>query len=162
MTGSAPEPPGLEWIGRLELTGRKSVRLGDGPFGHRRLDFLGGEVLTGPDMNAVVTGGADHLLRTADTILTPQNRVTLMFDDGHAGDFQYTGRLIGPPEVIESILDRRPTDPTAYSVRISAWISTASPKYGFLNDKVIVGAGALGTTSAGNFGIIYQLFEVMH
>lgn len=155
-----PPPPGLVWLGRLEMHGRRSLPLGEGPHGLRRIDFIGGGALSGPDVSAEVTGGADHLLSPDPDRLAPENRVTLRLDCGAAADFFYEGHLIGPAAVIADILSRRPTRPEDYTIRISARIRTASARHGWLNRAVVVGEGALGPLASGRPGIGYNLWRL--
>ncbi|MCC6006259.1 MAG: DUF3237 domain-containing protein [Rhodobacteraceae bacterium] len=156
----AAPPPALVWLGLLEMFGRRSLPLGQGPLGLRRLDFIGGGTLSGPGLRGEVTGGADHLLCPDPDRLTPENRVSLRLDCGAAADLVYEGHLVGPETVIADILARRPTRPEDYAIRISARIRTGSQRHGWLNRALVVGEGALGPLSDGRPGIAYRLWRL--
>jgi hypothetical protein len=118
-------------------------RLGNTPYGERRIiNILGGEV-TGPRLRGkILTGGADWQIVRIDGVVHLTARYTIETDTGGQILVNSEGYRHGPPEVMERLARDETVDPSLYYFRAFMRFETADPQAAWLNRILAIGYGA--------------------
>ena len=139
-----------------EITLAPPRELGTAPLGRRRIIEITGGAFAGARLSGkVLPGGADWQLVRADGVAYLDTRYTLETEDGALIYVQNRGYRHGPAEVIERLARGEAVDPASYYFRTSPWFETSTPKYGWLNRTIFVGAGARLADR-----VVLEVFEV--
>jgi hypothetical protein len=144
---------------RLELELGPAVDAGVTPHGRRRIFPVTGGKFEGERVNGIVlpeTSG-DWLLGRADGAMQQDVRLLLRADDGEHVFMTYRGvRRPASDDVNARIAAGEAVDRSEYYLRIAPFFETASARYGWLNQIVVVGMGErVGANVA------YDLFEIL-
>lgn len=111
-----------------------------------------GERLSGK----VLPGGADWVTQSPDGNATIDVRLTLQSDDGATIGLTYQGRFIGAPGTMQRFVAGQPVATADFSLQTVARFETADPRYGWLNDTIVVGIGEQVDGAPA-----YQLYEIV-
>ena len=88
------------------------VRVGDAPYGRRRIVAITGDRFEGDRLRGrILPGGADWILERSDGVLEMDVRMTLETDDGAFVYVTFRGFRHGPREVLDRIVRGEPVDP---------------------------------------------------
>jgi hypothetical protein len=131
-------------------------RLGNTPYGERRIiDILGGTV-EGPKLKGkILPGGADWQIVRTDGVVHLTARYTIETETGGLVLVNAEGYRHGPAEVMERLARDETVDPALYYFRTFMRFETADPKAAWLNRILAVGRG---TRSSGAVRIeVYQV-----
>jgi len=118
-------------------------RLGQTPYGERRIIDIQGGTVEGPRLNGkVLPGGADWQLIRADGVAYLDARYTLQTADGALVYVNNKGYRHGPADVIARLARGEEVDPALYYMRATPWFETSAPNYAWLNRTICVASGA--------------------
>ncbi|MHB1570609.1 MAG: DUF3237 domain-containing protein [Solirubrobacteraceae bacterium] len=112
-----PPQPGLELIGRGEVTLGSLLDLGVTPQGHRRVVPITGGRFEGRLAAEVLPGGADWQIVHPQGWVSVLARYTLRADDGTLISVTSQGVRHGPPDVMARLLAGESPDPSSYRFR---------------------------------------------
>ena len=133
------------------------INIGTTPHGNRRIIYVTGGSLEGPNIKAtVLPGGGDWILGRPDGVNVLDVRAAARTDDG---DIIYTycrGYLIIRPDLLQRIYQGGDVDPSEYYFRTTPVYETASEKYSWLNKLVTVGIGQMLPT-----GVAYKVYAIL-
>src|ERR1051325_6401860 len=109
-------------------------KLGDTPYGERRIINVLGGTVDGPKLKGkVLPGGADWQIVRADGVVHLTARYTLESDAGAKILVQAEGCRHGPPEVMERLARDETVDPALYYFRTFMRFETADSGSSWLN-----------------------------
>lgn len=118
-------------------------KLGNTPYGERRIIDITGGTVAGPKLNGkVLSGGADWQIVRNDGVVHLTARYTVETDGGGLILFNSEGYRHGPPEVMERLARDETVDPSLYYFRAFMRFETADPAAAWLNRILAVGYGA--------------------
>ena len=129
-------------------------RLGNTPYGERRIIDIHGGTVEGPKLNGkVLPGGADWQIVRADGVVHLQARYTIETDTGAKILVDAEGYRHGPPEVMERLARDETVDPALYYFRTFMRFETADPASSWLNRILAIGNGAANEGSRADRGV---------
>ena len=132
-------------------------RLGNTPYGERRIINILGGTVEGPKLKGkVLPGGADWQIVRADGVVHLTARYTIGTDSGAQVLVEADGYRHGPPEVMERLARDETVDPTRYYFRTFMRFETADPGAAWLNRILAVGRG-----TRANRQVRIEVFEVL-
>ncbi|MSP45286.1 MAG: DUF3237 domain-containing protein [Xanthobacteraceae bacterium] len=118
-------------------------RLGNTPYGERRIINILGGTVDGPKLKGkVLSGGADWQIVRADGVVHLQARYTVETDGGGQVLIDAEGYRHGPPEVMDRLARDETVDPALYYFRTFMRFETADPAASWLNRILAIGRGA--------------------
>jgi hypothetical protein len=118
-------------------------KLGNTPYGERRIINILGGTVEGPKLKGkVLSGGADWQIVRADGVVHLQARYTIESDSGAQILVDAEGYRHGPPEVMDRLARDETVDPSLYYFRTFMRFETADPASAWLNRILAVGRGA--------------------
>ena len=118
-------------------------RLGDTPYGERRIIDIHGGTVEGPKLKGkVLPGGADWQIVRSDGVVHLTARYTIETDTGGLILVNSEGYRHGPPEVMERLARDETVDPSLYYFRAFMRFETADPASAWLNRILALGRGA--------------------
>ncbi len=133
------------------------VRVGDAPYGRRRIVAITGDRFEGDRLRGrILPGGADWILERSDGVLEMDVRMTLETDDGAFVYVAFRGFRHGPREVLDRIVRGEPVDPGAYYQRAALFFETGADGYLWLNRVVGVAKAERHPDH-----ILYRVFEIL-
>jgi hypothetical protein len=117
-------------------------KLGNTPYGERRIINVLGGTVEGPKLKAkVLPGGADWQIVRSDGVVHLTARYTIETDTGGLILVNTEGYRHGPPEVMERLARDETVDPSLYYFRAHMRFETADPQASWLNRILAVGYG---------------------
>jgi hypothetical protein len=132
-------------------------KLGQTPYGERRIIDIHGGTVEGPWLNGkVLPGGADWQIVRADGVVHLQARYTIEADTGALILVDAEGYRHGPPEVMDRLARDETVDPSLYYFRTFMRFETADPAAAWLNRILAIGRGARA-----NRTVRIDVFEVL-
>ena len=118
-------------------------KLGNTPYGERRIINILGGTVEGTKLNGtVLSGGADWQIVRADGVVHLQARYTIETNTGGQVLVDAEGYRHGPPEVMERLARDETVDPALYYFRTFMRFETADPAAAWLNRILAIGHGA--------------------
>ena len=118
-------------------------KLGDTPYGERRIINVLGGTVEGPKLNGkVLPGGADWQIVRADGVVHLTARYTVETAAGALILVDAEGYRHGPPEVMAALARDETVDPKRYYFRTFMRFETADPSVAWLNSIMAIGVGA--------------------
>ena len=132
-------------------------KLGNTPYGERRIiDILGGTV-EGPKLKGkILSGGADWQIVRADGVVHLTARYTVATDSGGLILIDAEGYRHGPAEVMARLARDETVDPARYYFRAFMRFETADPGASWLNRILAIGRG-----SRANRAVQLDVYEVL-
>ena len=136
------EAPKLTFTFDLELVVEKAHLPGKTPIGNRRIiriesgHFDGGQV-----KGEVIPGGDDWITVREDGTIIQDVRILLRTDDNELIMMSYRGIRTGSKEVLARLDNNEEVDPEQYYFRTNPIFETASEKYDWMNNKIVVSTG---------------------
>jgi len=132
-------------------------KIGNTPFGRRRIFVVSGGSFSGPGLSGVLLPGAgDWLVRGANGTSELDVRATLQTDEGQLIYCFYRGIYHVEPAVQARIDLGEDVSPNDYYFRTTPRFETGSTKYSWLNRTIAVGVGRRTET-----GISYRVYRVL-
>ncbi len=132
-------------------------RLGQTPYGERRIIDINGGTVEGPKLNGkVLPGGADWQIVRADGVVHLTARYTIETDNGGLILVNAEGYRHGPAKVMERLARDETVDPALYYFRTFMRFETADPAASWLNRILAIGRGARE-----NRAVRIEVFEVL-
>lgn len=117
-------------------------RLGQTPYGERRIIDIHGGTVEGPRLTGkVVPGGADWQIVRADGVVHLHARYTIETTAGGLVLVDSEGYRHGPPEVMERLARDETVDPQLYYFRTFMRFETSAPDAAWLNRILAIGCG---------------------
>ncbi|MBM3528014.1 MAG: DUF3237 domain-containing protein [Alphaproteobacteria bacterium] len=131
-------------------------KLGQTPYGERRIiDILDGTV-EGPKLNGrVLRGGADWQIVRTDGVVHLHARYTIETAGGGLILVDSEGYRHGPPDVMERLARDETVDPSLYYFRAFMRFETSDPQCAWLNRILCIGRG-----TRQNRAVQIEVFEV--
>jgi hypothetical protein len=118
-------------------------KLGDTPYGERRIINILGGTVDGPKLNGkILPGGADWQIVRTDGVVHLTARYTIATDNGALILVNSEGYRHGPPEVMARLARDETVEPSLYYFRAFMRFETADPKAAWLNRILAIGRGA--------------------
>jgi hypothetical protein len=118
-------------------------KLGNTPYGERRIIDIHGGTVEGPKLKGkVLPGGADWQIVRADGVVHLTARYTIEADSGAKILVNAEGYRHGPAEVMERLARDETVDPALYYFRTFMRFETADPAAAWLNRILAIGHGA--------------------
>jgi hypothetical protein len=118
-------------------------RLGNTPYGERRIINILGGTVEGAKLNGqVLPGGGDWQIVRADGVVHLHARYTIETDTGAQVLVDADGYRHGPPEIMERLARDETVDPALYYFRTFMRFETADPAAAWLNRILAIGYGA--------------------
>ncbi|MBY4404494.1 DUF3237 domain-containing protein [Rhodococcoides fascians] len=141
---TAPNTPTLEPILRLGLTLGPAIEIGSVPEGDRIVTTVLGGAAPGPDIEGTLAARSTVVSVTRPDGCTEfSSDLVLELATGGYLSLDYRGVQFGPAEVIEALNDPdREVDPSTYYFRGTLRVSTAVPKFTYLNRALVVTSGS--------------------
>lgn len=133
----SPQP-----IFRVEVELADILRLGQTPYGERRIiDIRGGRV-SGPKLNGrILPGGADWQIIRTDGAADIRARYTIETESGALILVSNDGLRHGPPEAMERLGRGEAVDPSLYYFRTSMRFETSATEFAWLNKILALARG---------------------
>jgi hypothetical protein len=118
-------------------------KLGDTPYGERRIIDIKDGTVDGPKLKGrVLPGGADWQIVRTDGVVHLTARYTIETDTGGLVLVNSEGYRHGPPEVMARLARDETVDPSQYYFRAFMRFETADPSAAWLNRILAIGRGA--------------------
>jgi Protein of unknown function (DUF3237) len=118
-------------------------KLGNTPYGERRIINILGGTVDGPKLKGkILPGGADWQIVRADGVVHLQARYTAETETGGRILIDAEGYRHGPAEVMERLARDETVDPSLYYFRTFMRFETADPASAWLNRILAIGKGA--------------------
>src|SRR3954454_9510410 len=118
-------------------------KLGDTPYGERRIINILGGTVEGPKFNGkILPGGADWQIVRADGVVHLQARYTAETATGGRILIDAEGYRHGPTDVMERLARDETVDPSLYFFRTFIRFEKADPASAWLNRILAIGKGA--------------------
>jgi hypothetical protein len=132
-------------------------KLGNTPYGERRIiDIMGGTV-EGPRLKGrILPGGADWQIVRSDGVVHLTARYTIETESGGLILVNSEGYRHGPPEVMDRLARDETVDPQLYYFRAFMRFETSDPAASWLNRVLAIGRGARQ-----NRAVRLEVFEVL-
>ena len=132
-------------------------KLGNTPYGERRIINIMGGTVDGPKLKGkILPGGADWQIVRADGVVHLQARYTIETDSGGRILVDAEGYRHGPPDVMAALTRDETVDPSRYYFRTLMRFETADPGAAWLNRILAIGRGARA-----NRQVQIEVFEVL-
>jgi hypothetical protein len=132
-------------------------KLGDTPYGERRIINILAGTVEGPRLKGkVLPGGADWQIVRADGVVHLHARYTVETNNGGQILVDSEGYRHGPPEVMARLGRDETVDPSLYYFRAFMRFETADPAASWLNRILAIGRGARE-----NKAVRIEVFEVL-
>jgi hypothetical protein len=132
-------------------------KLGDAPYGERRIINILGGTVEGEWLNGkVLPGGADWQIVRSDGVVHLTARYTIETGGGGLILVDAEGYRHGPPEVMARLARDETVDPKLYYFRTFMRFETADPASAWLNRILAIGRGARA-----NKAVRIEVFEVL-
>ena len=132
-------------------------KLGNTPYGERRIINILGGTVEGPKLKGkVLSGGADWQIVRADGVVHLQARYTIETEAGGQILVDAEGYRHGPPEVMARLTRDETVEPSLYYFRTFMRFETADPASSWLNRILAIGYGARQ-----NKAVRIEVFEVL-
>ena len=132
-------------------------KLGNTPYGERRIINILGGTVEGPKLNGkVLPGGADWQIVRADGVVHLHARYTIETNTGGQILVDAEGYRHGPPDVMAALARDETVDPQRYYFRTLMRFETADPASAWLNRILAIGRGARA-----NRQVRIEVFEVL-
>jgi hypothetical protein len=132
-------------------------KLGDTPYGERRIIDIKGGTVEGPKLKGkVLAGGADWQIVRTDGVVHLTARYTIETEAGGLVLVNSEGYRHGPAEVMERLARDETVDPRLYYFRAFMRFETADPDAAWLNRILAIGRGARE-----NRAVRLDVFEVL-
>jgi hypothetical protein len=133
------------------------LKLGNTPYGERRIIDINGGTVEGPKLKGkVLPGGADWQIVRADGVVHLTARYTVETNGGGLILVNAEGYRHGPPEVMERLARDETVDPTQYYFRTAMRFETSDPASAWLNRILAIGYGARA-----NRQVRIEVYEVL-
>ena len=117
-------------------------KLGNTPYGERRIINILGGTVEGPKLNGkVLPGGADWQIVRADGFTELDTRYTLETDKGQLIYVQNPGVRSAPPDVMKRLLAGEVVDPALVYFRTQPKFETSAPELQWITRSLFVGMG---------------------
>lgn len=140
---SAPQPPLLSFLARLEVHVAAPLEVGSTPSGQRRIIPLLGGTVEGPELKGtILPGGADYQSIRSATFTDIHARYVIETDEGDRIYVENTGIRAAAPDDIAALMRGEPVDPTRVYFRTVPRFETAATRWQWLNERLFVGTGA--------------------
>ncbi|MEO6198164.1 MAG: DUF3237 domain-containing protein [Dehalococcoidia bacterium] len=137
----APEPR-LEHLYDMHVDLNPPQDVGAAPAGNRQIYIVKGGRLEGPRLKGgVLPGGGDWALVRTDGAVQLDVRATLKLDDGAHVYAQYSGLIIGTPEVFGRIMGGEDVPLSEYYFYTNPMFQTGDERYAWLNQVMAIGRG---------------------
>ena len=118
-------------------------KLGQTPYGERRIIDIHGGTVEGPRLKGkVLPGGADWQIVRADGVVHLTARYTIETETGGLILVNAEGYRHGPPEAMDRLARDETVDPALYYFRTFMRFETADPASSWLNRILAIGNGA--------------------
>jgi hypothetical protein len=118
-------------------------KLGDTPYGERRIINILDGTVEGPKLKGkILPGGADWQIVRSDDVVHLTARYTIETDRGGLILVNSEGYRHGPPEVMARLARDETVDPALYYFRTFMRFETADPAAAWLNRILAIGYGA--------------------
>ena len=118
-------------------------KLGNTPYGERRIIDIHGGTVEGPKLRGkILPGGADWQIVRADGVVHLQARYTAETATGGRILIDAEGYRHGPTDVMERLARDETVDPSLYYFRTFMRFETADPGSAWLNRILAIGYGA--------------------
>jgi hypothetical protein len=118
-------------------------KLGNTPYGERRIINMLGGTVQGPRLTGtILPGGADWQIVRSDGVVHLTARYTVQTESGGHILVNSEGYRHGPPGVMERLARDETVDPSLYYFRAFMRFETADPGAAWLNRILAVGYGA--------------------
>jgi hypothetical protein len=132
-------------------------KLGNTPYGERRIIDIHGGTVEGPKLKGkVLPGGADWQIVRSDGVVHLTARYTIESDTGGLVLVNSEGYRHGPPDVMERLARDETVDPSLYYFRAFMRFETSDPKAIWLNRILAIGRGARSKGA-----VRLEVFEVL-
>ena len=132
-------------------------KLGNTPYGERRIIDIKDGTVDGPKLKGkVLAGGADWQIVRSDGVVHLTARYTIETETGGLILVNSEGYRHGPPEVMERLGRDETVDPSLYYFRAFMRFETADPASAWLNRILALGRGARA-----NRAVRLEVFEVL-
>jgi Protein of unknown function (DUF3237) len=132
-------------------------KLGDTPYGERRIINILDGTVEGPKLKGtILPGGADWQIIRRDGVVHLTARYTIENDTGGLILVNSEGYRHGPPEVMARLARDETVDPSLYYFRAFMRFETADPAAAWLNRILAIGRGARA-----NWQVRIEVFEVL-
>jgi hypothetical protein len=132
-------------------------KLGQTPYGERRIINILGGTVDGPRLKGkILPGGADWQIVRADGVMHLHARYTVEAKTGGMILVNSEGYRHGPPEVMARLARDETVDPSLYYFRTFMRFETADPAASWLNRILAIGRG-----SRENRAVRIEVFEVL-
>lgn len=132
-------------------------RLGNTPYGERRIIDINGGTVEGAKLKGkVLPGGADWQIVRADGVVHLQARYTIETDSGAQIMVDAEGYRHGPAEVMDRLARDETVDPALYYFRTFMRFETSDPAAAWLNRILAIGRGPRM-----NRAVRIEVFEVL-
>jgi len=132
-------------------------RIGNTPYGERRVIDIHGGTVDGPRLKGkVLPGGADWQIVRADGVVHLTARYTFQSNEGALILVNAEGYRHGPAEVMERLARDESVDPALYYFRTAMRFETSDPGAAWLNRILAIGRGARM-----NRAVQIEVFEVL-
>jgi hypothetical protein len=118
-------------------------KLGDTPYGERRIINILDGIVEGPKLKGkILPGGADWQIVRSDDVVHLTARYTIETDRGGLILVNSEGYRHGPPEVMARLARDETVDPSLYYFRAFMRFETSDPASAWLNRILAIGRGA--------------------
>lgn len=135
---TAPEP-----LLTIEIQALPPVDMGSHASGTRRVVPFAGGRFSGRDglRGELAPGGADYQTLRPDGVLDIDAHYVLITDAGAAIEVHSTGVRDASPQVAARIAAGEPVDPAEYYFRTHIRLTTAAPRWAWMNRRIFVSHG---------------------
>ncbi|MBB4052176.1 hypothetical protein GGR20_001819 [Devosia subaequoris] len=135
--------PTLTHFCTLEVALSRPMIIGDVHAASKRVIPIRGGTVTGPEISGTILDfGADWQRVFESGVAELDARYAFKTDDGALVEIENFGFRHGPPEILAKLAAGEPCPPESYYMRTAARLSTAHPKYNWINRTMFVGTGA--------------------
>ena len=134
--------PVLTFLASVEVAVGPPVDAGPTPEGRRRIIPILGGTVTGPELSgSVLPAGADFQVLRSETLTELRAQYAIETDDGDRIYVENFGLRSGSAEDIAALVRGEPVPPERIYFRCTPRMSTTSPRWAWLGERIIVGSG---------------------
>jgi hypothetical protein len=134
--------PALTFLASVEVVVGPPVDAGPTPEGRRRIVPILGGTVTGPELTgSVLPAGADFQVLKSETLTELRAQYAIETDDGDRIYVENFGLRSGSAEDIAALVRGEPVPPDRIYFRCTPRMSTASARWAWLTERIIVGTG---------------------
>jgi len=135
--------PTLTHFCTLKVALSKPMMIGDVHAASKRVIPIRGGTVTGPEISGTILDfGADWQRVFESGVAELDARYAFKTDDGALVEIENFGFRHGPPDILAKLAAGEACPPESYYMRTAARLSTAHPKYNWINRTMFVGTGA--------------------